>query len=269
MENPNLLEEMIFANRNKAYGAYQLRHAYSNHLKKAVVLGILLLTFALLAPTIFANFVPKDIWHPVNLSKALDVAPPPKDEPIVPELPPPPPPVEQLKTIASLPPEIMIDTDVPDDVLVPKVSELNNAVISDRTQDGIDSDGTIGNIIDDLPAKTIEPVTIESTEPLESFTIEQQPEYPGGYKKLMEFLGHNIKYPRGAAASGVGGKVFLSFVVSKDGDIQKIQVSKGIGFGCDEEAMRVVGQMPRWTPGKQSGRAVPVRFTLPITFQLE
>jgi protein TonB len=267
MEKLSSLEEIIFANRNKIYGAYNLRQTYNTRIKKAVTLGILLISFAMLAPTIFANFAPNKSFRVVKLSNACTFPEPPKDEPIVPELPPPPP-VPQVKTTIFLPPEITIDANVPNDEPLPTQDDLKNTIISDKTQDGIESD--VPEIIIDEPTATIAtPITIETIDPMETFSIEQQPEYPGGYKKMMEFLSRNLKYPRGAATSGVSGKVFLNFVISKDGDIQKIQVSKGIGFGCDEEAMRVLGQMPRWTPGKQSGRTVPVRFTLPINFQLE
>lgn len=85
----------------------------------------------------------------------------------------------------------------------------------------------------------------------------------------MSFLGKNLTYPRSAASAGVGGKVFVSFVVNTDGSLTDIQVLKGIGFGCDEEAVRVINKMPHWKPGKQSGRAVRVKYNLPITFTLE
>ena len=78
-----------------------------------------------------------------------------------------------------------------------------------------------------------------------------------------------IKYPAIARENGISGQVIVQFVVSKDGDIKNAKVMRGIGGGCNEEALRVVNEMPRWKPGKHNGRAVPVTFTLPIKFVLQ
>jgi periplasmic protein TonB len=86
---------------------------------------------------------------------------------------------------------------------------------------------------------------------------------------LAKFLQKNLRYPNPASNAGVSGKVYVQFVVGQDGAISKVDILKGLGFGCDEEAERVIKLMPRWAAGKQSGRAVAVKFTLPINFQLE
>ena len=99
--------------------------------------------------------------------------------------------------------------------------------------------------------------------------VEQQPEFPGGTTEMYRYLAKNIKYPSAASRANVSGRVFMTFVVNTDGSIQDVQVMKGLGFGCDEEATRVVKSMPKWKPGRQSGRPVRVKFNLPINFQLE
>ncbi|MBO9614254.1 MAG: TonB family protein [Dyadobacter sp.] len=98
--------------------------------------------------------------------------------------------------------------------------------------------------------------------------VEVQPEYPGGNAEMFKFLGRNIKYPTKASKADVQGKVFVNFVVTSEGDIKDVKVLKGIGYGCDEEAVRVISKFPKWTPGKQDGKAVSVKFTVPINFQL-
>ncbi len=104
----------------------------------------------------------------------------------------------------------------------------------------------------------------------EIFTVvENQPEFPGGMEGLGQFIGKNLHYPTAAERAKVQGRVFLNFVVTKDGSITDINLLKGIGYGADEEAMRVVAQMPHWKPGMQNGQAVNVRYNLPINFQLE
>jgi TonB family protein len=104
----------------------------------------------------------------------------------------------------------------------------------------------------------------------EIFTsVENPPAFPGGMKKLGEYLGQNLKYPEAAQKAKAEGKVFVSFVVTNTGEISDVQISKGIGFGADAEAARVVKNMPNWEPGTQGGQAVSVKYTLPINFQLE
>lgn len=110
------------------------------------------------------------------------------------------------------------------------------------------------------------PVKVEG----EIFTVvEEQPKFQGGMVKLGEYLSQNLKYPAAAQKANVQGRVFIRFVVTKSGEITDVKVLKGIGFGADEEAIRVVSNMPRWIPGKQSGRAVNTQYNLPINFQLE
>jgi TonB family protein len=95
------------------------------------------------------------------------------------------------------------------------------------------------------------------------------PEYPGGMEALIEYLGSNINYPDQAKQEGIEGKVFVNFIVEKDGSVGETKVIRGIGGGCDEEAIRVVSQMPDWIPGTQLGEAVRVSYNLPINFKLE
>lgn len=95
---------------------------------------------------------------------------------------------------------------------------------------------------------------------------DENPMYPGGSDKLDTYLAANVRYPEDARQSKVTGKVLVSFVVDTDGSINRIRLLKGLNYGIDEEAIRVVARMPNWTPGKQKGRAVAVLYTLPIAF---
>jgi len=96
--------------------------------------------------------------------------------------------------------------------------------------------------------------------------VEEMPEFAGGLEGLVKYLGDNIVYPKEAVASKVTGTVFVSFIVNADGSVSDVQVLKGIGGGCNEEALRVVQNMPDWQAGRQSGQAVAVRYSLPIRF---
>lgn len=99
--------------------------------------------------------------------------------------------------------------------------------------------------------------------------VEEYPEFPNGEENLYKYLGSNIKYPHEALENGIQGTVVVKFVVEKDGSISNVKAVRKIGGGCDEEAVRVVKRMPRWKPGKQSGKPVRTEFTLPIQFKLK
>lgn len=113
-------------------------------------------------------------------------------------------------------------------------------------------------------------VVEESVEEEEIFTIvETMPSFPGGDEALFKFLGKNIDYPQMAADAGITGMVYVTFVIEKDGSVAGARILKGIGGGCDEEALRVVKQMPKWSPGKQRGKSVKVQYNLPVRFTLK
>ena len=99
--------------------------------------------------------------------------------------------------------------------------------------------------------------------------VEVMPEFPGGTEKMMDYLSKNIKYPEAAKEKGISGRVFLSFVIEKDGAVSNVKVAKGIGKECDDEALRVVKAMPKWKPGLMKGKPVRVNYMLPIFFKLD
>lgn len=113
--------------------------------------------------------------------------------------------------------------------------------------------------IHDMPADTTDTYLM----------VEAEPEFPGGMEALMKYLSENIKYPEQAKKENIQGKVYMRFVVEKDGSIVDAEILRGIGGGCDEEALRVVNAMPKWEPGKQKGTPVRVQYNLPIVFKLQ
>jgi TonB family protein len=117
----------------------------------------------------------------------------------------------------------------------------------------------------------LQPKAVEESPQEETFVIvEKMPEFPGGPAALMQYLNSKIKYPEECRKMGVEGKVFIKFVVDKEGIINQVAVLRGVS-DCnllEKEALRVVRSMPKWTPGKQHGKAVNVYFTLPISFKL-
>ncbi len=99
--------------------------------------------------------------------------------------------------------------------------------------------------------------------------VEDMPEFPGGEQAMMDFVAKNVQYPKEAMEKGISGRVMVGFIVEKDGSISDVKVVKGIGGGCDEEAVRVVKAMSKWKPGKEKGKPVRVSYMMPFTFKLQ
>jgi protein TonB len=259
------IEEIIFENRNKAYGAYTIRKSYPKSVTKALAYSATFLTLLLVSPVIYKQFYPQEFELIKGEFEHILQPPPPIDPNVVqklPELPPPPKPKVEVATIRSLVPE---PTESPDVEEPPLNSEVSKAVISTVTQAGVENpDATIVEM-DNSATDAI--IGEKEDEPV--LFVEQMPVFDGGMAELSKFLSKNLRYPRQATNGEIEGKVFVQFVVGKDGKVSQVTVIKGIGYGCDEEAVRVVSLMPAWTPGKQSGKPVAVRYNLPISFKLQ
>jgi len=125
-------------------------------------------------------------------------------------------------------------------------------------------------IAEEIPEAVVKEEVIEVEESKPVFTIvEEMPSFPGGEDARNKFLAENIKYPQQASENGIQGTVYVSFVVDSKGNVTDVKVLRGIGGGCDEEAIRVVRSMPQWHPGKQNGKQVRVLFNMPIYFRLQ
>ncbi|MBE6332376.1 MAG: energy transducer TonB [Bacteroidales bacterium] len=165
--------------------------------------------------------------------------------------PPPPPPPPMPDVIEQL-------TVVEDDVEIEEI----------EMQSLEDDNNTVVEVVD-LSADS-GPSEEEETEGNQIFTVvEQQPEFPGGEAALMAYIKKNLKYPAFAAENGIQGRVTLSFTVEKDGSIANIEVMRSPAEELSKEAIRVVQSMPKWKPGKQRGKAVRVKYVLPVTFRLQ
>lgn len=115
----------------------------------------------------------------------------------------------------------------------------------------------------------VTPAASQNTEEEVFVVVEEDPEFPGGMDALYQYLASNIRYPEKAKKEKIEGRVFVSFVIEKDGSVSNIKVLRDIGGGCAEEAMRVVQAMPKWKPGRQRGKRVRTQYTLPINFNLK
>lgn len=172
-----------------------------------------------------------------------EIIPITRQEEIKPPPPPPPPKVIEVLNI------------VDDDVEIEDELEIEDSEADDET-------------IIDLP-----PVTLADEEEEDDtqvfFIVEDMPEFPGGELALRKFIANSIKYPVIAQENGIEGKVYVTFVVDKDGSVSDAKIARGVDPSIDKEALRVVSNLPRWKPGKQRGKPVRVSYTVPINFVLQ
>jgi len=151
----------------------------------------------------------------------------------------------------------------------PLIIEVPDEEIIEEIEINLDIDMTEDTRIEEVTYQNQEEEIMPEEVVDEIFVIvEQQPLPQGGLKAFYQHVADNLKYPNQARRMGIEGRVFLEFVVERDGSLTDIKVARGIGAGCDEEAMRVIASSPNWNPGKQRGRAVRVRMVMPITFRL-
>jgi len=152
----------------------------------------------------------------------------------------------------------------------PPTTTLINIVQDDVEVDDDFMIDAEANQLTEIPTY-VPPAVTEEEEVAETeiFTVvETSPSFPGGDEARIRFLTNNIKYPQMARESSIQGTVYVTFVVERDGAVTDVRVLRGIGGGCDEEAIRVIKAMPRWSPGKQRGKPVRVQFNMPIKFTL-
>lgn len=267
--------DIIFDNRNKAYGAYELRKNYHKRLKRSMMIAATLLLVTVSAPIIASMFDKPIVVNLPNekpqIISNIEVLIPKEPEPKVPEAKP----VEPstpVTTVINTIPTIKDAKDVEDIDLPPTKEELKEAVSGIVNKEG-DGDAKIidAPIVDNAGGGTA--IIPQESIPKENeifgdMDVSQMPEFPGGEEELLRYLAQNIQYPKRAVDGNTEGRVLLGFVVNKEGEIDDVIVIRSIGDGCDEEAVRVIHKMPKWKPGKNNGRLVNVFYNLPITFQL-
>ncbi|MGR3809967.1 energy transducer TonB [Jiulongibacter sp. NS-SX5] len=267
------LDDIVFENRNKDYGAYVLRKEYGANLTKATLLG------AGLFLTIFtSSFIglkyhkTADDTDDTGIYRIVDTIEPPS---IIPDVPEPPKPSGGIKVATVVIPELVepVNDETPEKNEVLSESNLENKVIGSVAIEGEGLDETFH--LPPAPETNIAFVAPEPPAPPkkkveEVFMVSEiMPEFKGGFPELYKWLGKNLRYPSAASRNGIEGRVIASFIIEKDGSISDVKVLKGIGFGCDEETSRVIQAMPSWSPGKQNGSPVRVKYTLPLTFKIE
>lgn len=250
--------EVIFANRNKAYGAYVLRKEYDKNLLLSLLLTVTSLLFLYGLSFLKANAsTTKETL--LAKEKIVLVSMTPFEKVEVPK-------VEAASAPASaidrslLPPKIVVDTEVPSDLPPDKTLNTTGTGPADVVGTETPVSGTAGG------TALVESVDNKLYTMLD---IAVMPQFGDSDEDLMRYLSVNTKYPPLALDNNISGKVYVQFVVDKDGSVTGVKVLKSMGFGLDEEAMRVIKSMPKWRPGKQDGHPVAVLYQLPIQFRLK
>lgn len=267
---PSTLDEIIFEGRNKAYGAFDLRQSYPVHVRRAIGGAMLLFLLLAFAPIVVRMFAPPAPAYKAPLEPVIDLTPGPVFKSIEEPKPVVPPAAGSRVPTAALPTRIVADDQArpqekpavePIDALPGPVTTIGPGEVP------LDGLGVPGEGSANKPLDLTTPAA--STDKPEVFlTAERMPKFVGGDAAMIDFLRRNMRYPAMALREQVEGKVFVAFTVSASGEIVDVQVIKGLGFGTDEEALRVVRKMPAWEPGAQNNHPVAVRYTLPITFRI-
>jgi protein TonB len=255
--------DVVFSGRNKAYGAYELRRDNGRNAGKALLFGVIFFVLVISANTIInliTGFLPA-AKEKVKVTNVV-LAPPPVDIKKPPPPPPPEPPKPKVDQVKFPPPVVKPDVEVKE-----KPPTIEDLKVADPGQKNLKGDKNADVTIDE-PVGTSD-VKVTEDDGNKIFTsVEQVPEFPGGLDAFIKYLSRNIKYPAVARENNTQGKVFVSFVCEKDGSLTDVKVARGIGDGCDEEAVRVIKASPHWKPGIQNGRPVRVAYSVPINFTL-
>ena len=270
--------DMVFAGKNKEYGAYQLRKGTSGRNIKALL--ILVIAAALVGGFLAWKVIEQKqaeeqqaYMEAMELAKLQEQAKKEKKkpEPIKPK-------VEQKKEIPVAretqkftAPVIKKDELVKEENQVKQMDQLDDKVaVGTENKEGV-KDRTVEAVRNDIAVAAPPPPPAPKPEVSNKVfdVVEEMPSFPGGTGALMSFLSSNIKYPVVAQENGVQGRVIVGFVVERDGSITDVKVMRSVDPSLDREAQRVVRAMPRWKPGKQNGSAVRVKYTVPVVFRLQ
>ncbi len=269
---------MSFPNRNKNYGAYSLRSQSSGTTTRALFIAAPLFVLFFAGPMIYKHFIGKNVnamVAPVKDDRVIDISlaerkiekPKPQEKMDMPKTEPI---KEKIKTVKPVSNPIVVDRPVLADP--PTLVEMDHAAVGPVTQSGVET--SLGSVPVEGNGNGIGTGSGDGNGVKEDngihdmFDIQSYPEFEGGMKAWAKFIQRNLRYPNAAQEVDAQGKVYISFVVEKDGSVSNVTVLKGIGYGCDEEAVRVISKSPKWKPGKQNDQNVRVRYNMPLSFTI-
>ncbi len=250
-------DDLLFENRNKEYGAYQLRKRYPRVLLAGVLVSVLIGSSAVLIPFLIRPNNEKIMSAGSRfVQMRMDVLKPPEEEIFIPPAPPPPESGKMQEIIKYIAPEIV------DTLVAAQNTLVATEVILAQSENSI-SELTGSGPGDEL----LSGEGISEEEPY--IMVEVMPAFRGGdFNKFRDWIYNRTNYPQAAIDAKIEGTVYLTFIVEKDGTVTNVIVLKGVNPLLDEEAIKVISESPRWSPGLQRGQPVRVRFQIPLNFHL-
>jgi len=245
------IDDILFSKRNQSYGAYFNRKRYHKQLLVAFLISISIFTLAFLIPYLILNQPVDDVMQESPYFSEYLSAPPidpvKPDAELLPEL-------KQLQKKAAFTIPKVVFNDDQDFTNLNKDEEK-----ADTTNKSTSSTGSSNGVLDG-----------EGKDDNAIYTyVQEVPSFPGGEKAMGLFLQRNMVYPKLAQQNKIQGRVYVSFIVEKNGTLSAIKVAQGIGAGCDDEALRVIRLMPKWKAGRRQGHEVRVQILVPINFILQ
>ena len=244
-------DEIIFENRNRSYGAYDLRKRYRSAASLSLFGGVTIFSVPIILSFIFspepATAISESgvyvVVKPDNLIDPNKIAQPVVVKP------------------ASVPPKFKyVEPEVVEDTIA-----VSDFIIYDYAKDSVTNDA-VTEVTDSVYYAP--PATDVAEEPEPLIFVEEPPLFPGGKEALLKYIAENTKYPADAIENNIQGRVYVKFVVSADGTVKRAELLRGLHPSLDEEALRVVSSLPAWKPGRQNGQPVSVWFNVPVTFQI-
>lgn len=243
-------DEIIFENRNREYGAYDLRKRSDSATSISILIAV---TLCVALVTLSFRTAERGAGTAAEITSVVAVLDN-YDPNMIQVEPPEAPPAQMEEVLRNVAPEVVTDTTLVTSFL-PITEELTRLI-------------TDGDVTDTVMAVFDEPEEIIPAEPEPYVYVEEMPEFPGGTKALLETIAKNLKYPQEALENNIEGRVILQFVVNPDGSVGRIDVLKGVDPLLNQEAVRVVSLLPKFKAGRQNGVPVPVWYSVPVGFQL-
>ena len=269
--------DLVFAGKNQGYGAYKLRKGTSGRNIKALV--ILIIAAALVGGFLAWKVIQQknaeqqqaymEAMQLAQLQQEAKKQEKKKQEQVKPKVEPKKEIPVARETQKFVAPVIKKDELVKETNQMMQMDQLDAKIeVGTETHEGA-KDRTIEAVRNDIAVATPPPAPKEEVTQKVFDVVEVMPSFPGGQGALIQYLNSHVKYPVVAQENGIQGRVTISFVVERDGSITDVKVARSVDPSLDKEAARVVSSMPRWTPGKQNGSAVRVKFNVPVVFKLQ
>jgi protein TonB len=261
MKDRQAYDDLIFEKRNRGYGAYMLRKGYSGLVNRSLLIAIVVVSLIVIIP--FINIIRRSEENGLRaggryVSVQMDKLEPPKEEIFVPPSVPPPPATQPV--VKYIPP-VIVDSIPPTEKQMATVADVQ-AALTDKTN----QDVTVSTSSSESEL-TGDPAGEGGDEPF--MIVEVKPTFRGGdLERFREWVQKRVVYPQLAMENNIRGRVYLTFVVERDGSVSTVNIVKGVDQLLDDAAKKAIESSPKWSPGLQRGRPVRVRFSIFLNFQL-